>query len=398
MAARWCKKCKVVFHDATCPAGHANFMYTTKVPAAVSGTPADTPAPQVAAPQVVAPQVVAPQVVAPQVHRLRQASGAERLQTEAALAVARELREEEAALDAELSRVKDETKKHWDVQTGGGLWGKAGGGFATRDTGQARALEGVTSRGVAAGTQVAEAHHDFYQPLHRTMLAGGKTKDTWTFGLWPPNSDDAPGQAVEGRVVTFHEHHVVQQGKARGYLRNHKTAEQAREYLAVVLEVTECESRPALEKMLGLPQDLPAGQYEFWADKGAARDLMNGDLVRCYTLGGTVCIGTSLQLLERAQKPEKRDVVLAIDPMRRGRVYESEAKDVRHAYSALGTIRDEEAMDSSVLDGSTGFIDQMSAQASQQRAAHEAEGRRRQASAAFDASAGDCVDDDEWDD
>ena len=91
-------------------------------------------------------------------------------------------------------------------------------------------------------------------------------------------------------------------------------------------------------------------------------------------------------------------MVLTVDPMRRGRVYQSEAKDVRYAYSALGTIRDEEAMDSSVLDGSTGFIDQMSATASQQRAAQEAEGRRRQESAAFSASAGDCVSDDEWDD
>ena len=385
--SRWCKKCRVVFHDATCPEGHPNFMYTSKLG---MDSPQEPPPVVSGAPETAAP---APQVAAPQVQRLRQASETERLQTEAALAAAREVLEEEAALDAELLQVEEETKRHWEVQTGAGLWGNAGGGYGVRDTGKARARDGVCSRGVTAGTQVAESQHDFYQPLHRTVLAAGKTKDTWTFGLWPPHSDDSPGQAVTGRVVTYHEHHVVQQGKAKGYLRNHKTAEQAREFLAIVMEVTECESYPALDKMLGLPAGLPAGQYEFWADKGVARDLMHGDLVRCNTLGGTVCIGTNLQVVERAPKPKKHDVVLAVDPMRRGRVYQSEAKDVRYAYSALGTIRDEEAMSSSVLDGSTGFIDQM-----QQRAAQEAASRQREASATFNASAGDCVDDDEWDD
>ena len=291
-----------------------------------------------------------------------------------------------------------ETQRHWDVDTNAGLWGKAGGGFATRDTGKARALDGVSSRGVTAGTQVDATAHDFYQPLTRTMMAGGKTKDTWTFGLWPPHSDESQGQIVEGAVVTFHEHHVVQKGKAKGYLRSHKTEEQAREYLAIVLEVTNCESFPALGKMLGLPSDLPEGQFEFWADKGVARDLLNGDIVRVGTKGGTVCIGTTLQLLERPQAKKHHDVVLAVDPMHRGQVYQRQAKDVRYAYSALGTIRDAEKMDASALDGSTGFIDQMSASATQQQAVERETQRRRQISAAFVADDGDCVSDDEWDD
>ena len=33
VAPRWCRKCKVVFTAPTCPEGHANFMYTKKIPA-----------------------------------------------------------------------------------------------------------------------------------------------------------------------------------------------------------------------------------------------------------------------------------------------------------------------------------------------------------------------------
>jgi hypothetical protein len=228
MPAHWCKRCKLVFHEDQCPEAHANFMYTSKIPTAVAG--AGLPPPPVAATAVAAPRV----------HRLRAASEEERLQAQAALAEASAHSAEEEALDAELAQVQEETQWHWEVNTGGGLWGKAGGGFVARETGQARA-------------EVAETQHDFYQPLTRTMMVGGKTKDTWVFNLWPPHSDDSLGQTVVGRVVVIHGHHVVRQGKAKGYLRSHKTAEQAREYLAIVLDVTECESRPALGKMLGAP-------------------------------------------------------------------------------------------------------------------------------------------------
>jgi hypothetical protein len=30
--ARYCKKCKAIFNAQACPAGHANFMYTRKLP------------------------------------------------------------------------------------------------------------------------------------------------------------------------------------------------------------------------------------------------------------------------------------------------------------------------------------------------------------------------------
>ena len=94
-------------------------------------------------------------------------------------------------------------KKHFEVQTGEGLWGKSGGGYTTRATGAARALEGVTSRGVTAGTQANPTLYDFYQPLYRTMMAGGKTKDVWTFGVWPPDGDSAGGEPLKvvGKVT-----------------------------------------------------------------------------------------------------------------------------------------------------------------------------------------------------
>jgi hypothetical protein len=41
---RWCKKCKVVFCADACPASHANFMYTKKIPEGVDVPPA-APAP-----------------------------------------------------------------------------------------------------------------------------------------------------------------------------------------------------------------------------------------------------------------------------------------------------------------------------------------------------------------
>ena len=113
--SRWCKKCRVVFHDATCPEGHPNFMYTSKLG---MDSPQEPPPVVSGAPETAAP---APQVAAPQVQRLRQASETERLQTEAALAAAREVLEEEAALDSELLQVEEETKRHWEVQTGAGL-------------------------------------------------------------------------------------------------------------------------------------------------------------------------------------------------------------------------------------------------------------------------------------
>jgi hypothetical protein len=78
---------------------------------------------------------------------------------------------------------------------------------------------------------------------------------------------------------------VVQLGKAKGYLRSHKTSEQAREYLALVLQVSAEQAAPAemlgtpLAQLLGMPPSLAVGQYEFWADKGAAHGLDNGDLV-----------------------------------------------------------------------------------------------------------------------
>ena len=107
-----------------------------------------------------------------------------------------------------------------------------------------------------------------------------------------------------------------------------------------------------------------------------------------------------MQLLERAQAKQRHDVVLAVGLMHRGQVYQREVKDARR--SALGTIRNAERMDAhAVLDGSdTGFIDQMSAVATQQAVARETESteRRRQISAAFAADVGDRVSDDEWDD
>ena len=41
--ARWCKKCKAQFSALTCPAGHANFMYTTKLPYTAATTVASRP-------------------------------------------------------------------------------------------------------------------------------------------------------------------------------------------------------------------------------------------------------------------------------------------------------------------------------------------------------------------
>ena len=49
MANRWCKKCKAAFGGPVCAGGHANFMYTSKIPegtvlAAVAPAPVARPA------------------------------------------------------------------------------------------------------------------------------------------------------------------------------------------------------------------------------------------------------------------------------------------------------------------------------------------------------------------
>ena len=72
--SRWCKKCKAVFSGSTCAGGHANFMYTNKIPpAAAAPRPASAPAlaerPSLAlaaaAPQPALPAAPPPTTVAP---------------------------------------------------------------------------------------------------------------------------------------------------------------------------------------------------------------------------------------------------------------------------------------------------------------------------------------------
>lgn len=109
------------------------------------------------------------------------------------------------------------TKKRWEVHTGEGLWGKAGGAHAQRPTGSAQATAGVSSRGVTSGTGtdvvgVGTAVVDSsYQPLRRVPLAQGKTKDVWTYACWPPEEGVTGPSAlsIRGRVVTMHEHQVL---------------------------------------------------------------------------------------------------------------------------------------------------------------------------------------------
>ena len=92
---------------------------------------------------------------------------------------------------------------------------------------------------------------------------------------------------------------MVQLGKAKGYLRSHKTAEQAREYLAIVLEVSAEQAAPAemlgtpLAELFGMPPGLAPGQYEFWADKGAAHGLAKGDLVHVTPVRGPAVMSSA---------------------------------------------------------------------------------------------------------
>jgi Ca2+-binding EF-hand superfamily protein len=53
MEPRWCKKCKSVFESDTCPAGHAVFMYTKKIPAEAQAAPEPEaqPAPELEQPE-----------------------------------------------------------------------------------------------------------------------------------------------------------------------------------------------------------------------------------------------------------------------------------------------------------------------------------------------------------
>ena len=44
--ARYCKKCKLVFETDKCPGGHANFMYTKRIPDNVAATPEPEPEPE----------------------------------------------------------------------------------------------------------------------------------------------------------------------------------------------------------------------------------------------------------------------------------------------------------------------------------------------------------------
>lgn len=79
-----------------------------------------------------------------------------------------------------------------------------------------------------------------------------------------------------------------------------------------------------------------------------------------HQLNGTVCVGTSLSIVEKVSHKKHHDVVLAVDPMRRGQVYQSQAADVRHAYGPMGTISEANRQSAAALEsGSAYFLDQL---------------------------------------